>query len=119
MSEVRYRKLNQNESEVDESDRVSASHEEFLAQQYERPPTKVPWKAIIYALILFILGSALLIAGSLIVTGHIDPVKHSERFWPLILLGSLMFIPGSYHTYFAYKAFRGDPDWDFEEFPDF
>jgi fatty acid desaturase len=120
MSEVRYRKLNQTEeSDTDETDRASQSHEEFLAQQFERPPTKVPWKAIIFALILFILGSALLIVGSLIVTGHIDPVKHNERFWPLILLGSLMFIPGSYHTYFAYKAFRGDPDWDFEEFPDF
>ena len=118
MSEVRYRKLNQNE-DIEDVDGPQERSDEFLTQQYEKPPTKVPWKAVIYALILFILGCILLTAGCLIVTGHIDPVKHNERFWPLILLGSLMFIPGSYHTYFAYKAFTGDPDWDFEEFPDF
>ena len=119
MSEVRYRKLNQDDNYVEETDSVSQNHEDFLAQQFEKPATKVPWKGVIYALILFLLGSGLLLAGCLIVTGHIDPVEHNERFWPLILLGSLMFIPGSYHTYFAYKAFTGDPDWDFDEFPDF
>lgn len=46
--------------------------------------------------------------------GRVDPrycffpqfpvkVKYGDRFWPLIALGSLMFIPGSYHTYFAYN----------------
>ena len=139
----------------------------------------------------------LLTIGCLIVTDHVDQEKHNERFWSLILLGALMFIPGivelinistvktkitlklrrplkrwifvwiwirinlgmhcheiinlffiikspftslwlclglhidiilimcssinlgSYHTYFAYKAFIGDPNWSFEEFPDF
>jgi hypothetical protein len=39
------------------------------------------------------------------VSGHIESVHYQDRFWPLIVLGSLMFIPGSYHTYFAYKVF--------------
>eukprot|EP00092_Neocalanus_flemingeri_P041924 GFUD01045659.1.p1 GENE.GFUD01045659.1~~GFUD01045659.1.p1 ORF type:complete len:135 (-),score=33.57 GFUD01045659.1:899-1258(-) len=119
MGEVRYRKLPQTEDVTDESDRLSQNQEEFLAEQFERPPAKVPWKAIIYALVLFLLGSVLLTVGCLILTGYIDQVEHGDRFWPLVLLGGLMFIPGSYHTYFAYKAFSGDPDWDFEEFPDF
>ena len=38
------------------------------------------------------------------VSGHIEGVHYQDRFWPLIVLGSLMFIPGSYHTYFAYKV---------------
>ncbi|XP_023319993.1 uncharacterized protein LOC111695063 isoform X2 [Eurytemora carolleeae] len=53
------------------------------------------------------------------VSGHIEGVHYQDRFWPLIFLGSIMFLPGAYHTYFAFKAFTGDPDWDFEEFPDF
>lgn len=112
-SDIRYRRLAQ-----DEVDNVSQK-DDFLLEQFDKQPSKVPWKAIIYALILFVMGTALLVIGSLIVTGHLDPAKHNERFWPLIILGLLMFIPGSYHTYFAYKALRGDPDWDFEEFPDF
>ncbi len=39
------------------------------------------------------------------VSGHIESVHYQDRFWPLIVLGSLMFIPGSYHTYFAYKVY--------------
>jgi len=117
---VRYRKLNQNsDSEEDEVDSCSVdSAEDFIPAQFEKPPTQVPWKAVIYAVVLFFLGTLLLTIGCLIVTGHIES-KYGDRFWPLILLGSLMFLPGSYHTYFAYKAFRGDPDWNFDEFPDF
>jgi len=113
MSNLRYRKLKQEgeEDEVDGSD--------FDNSQFEKPKTKVPWKAISYAVILLLIGTILLTIGCLIVTGHIDQEKHNERFWPMILLGALMFIPGSYHTYFAYKAFIGDPNWSFEEFPDF
>lgn len=116
---MRYRKLHNEDSEDDVDSGLI--DDGFTQEQFTtgRIKSKTPWKAIIYAMILFIVGTTLLIAGLLIVTGHIDPVKHNERFWPLVFLGLLMFIPGSYHTYFAYKAFSGDPDWDFEEFPDF
>ena len=34
----------------------------------------------------------------------------------LIVMGSIMFIPGSYYTtYFACKAFTRDPDWKYDE----
>ena len=39
-----------------------------------------------------------------LVTGHIVDEHYQDRFWPLVILGLLMFIPGSYHTYFAYKV---------------
>jgi len=116
---VRYRKLRQDDSELDEDEVDGGCKDGFLASQFDKPPTKVPWKAVVYALVLFIMGTALLVAGCLIVTGHIAGVHYQERFWPLIILGTIMFLPGSYHTYFAYKALKGDPDWDFEEFPDF
>ena len=121
MSNIRYRKLATKEGDGnasdDEVDTIDGA--EYEATQYDRPSAKVPWKGVLYACVLFLGGTTLLTIGCLIVTGHIDQEKHSERFWPLILLGALMFIPGSYHTYFAYKAFTGDPDWRFEDFPDF
>ena len=90
MSNLRYRKL-KNEDEDD----VDAGHgSDFDNSQFEKTPAKVPWKAITYALILLLVGTILLTIGSLIVTGHIDQEKHNERFWSLILLGALMFIPG-------------------------
>ncbi|XP_023319992.1 transmembrane protein 230 isoform X1 [Eurytemora carolleeae] len=119
---IRYTKLNQN-SEDSTSDEVDAtstdSREDYVAGQFLKPPVKVPWKAIIYAFVLFAFGTVLLSVGCLIVSGHIEGVHYQDRFWPLIFLGSIMFLPGAYHTYFAFKAFTGDPDWDFEEFPDF
>ena len=122
MSNVRYRKL-KTEDVIDgrDEEEVSDASEgsDFVSKQFERRQTRVPWRAILYAAVLLVGGSVLLVLGSLIVTGHLDPEVHGERFWPLILLGGLMFIPGSYYTYFAYKAFTGDPDWSFEEFPDF
>jgi hypothetical protein len=120
MSSVRYRKLPQSEPDfLDDTDSLCNDTDGFVAAQFVRHPPKVPWKAICYAVVLFLVGSILLICGCLLVTGHIDSVKYGDRFWPLIFLGSLMFIPGSYHTYFAYKAWSGDPDWSFEEFPEF
>ena len=121
MSNIRYRKL-RTEDEVDCRDPEEASEsesEDFVSKQFEKRSARVPWRAIIYAAVLLVGGTVLLVLGSLIVTGHLDPEVHGERFWPLILLGGLLFIPGSYHTYFAYKAFSGDPDWSFDEFPDF
>jgi hypothetical protein len=39
--------------------------EAFLPEQFDRPPIKTPWKAILYAVILFLLGSLLLTIGLL------------------------------------------------------
>ena len=90
-----------------------------LTQDRQHQVAKTQWRAIVYTAVLLLGGSVLLVLGSMIVTGHLDPDTHGERFWPLVLLGGLMFIPGAYHVYFAYKAFTGDPDWSFDEFPDF
>ena len=91
----------------------------FRNMTQEHQDAKTPRRAIIYAAVLLLGGGVLVVLGSMIVTGHLDPDTHGERFWPLVLLGGLMFIPGAYHVYFAYKAFTGDPDWSFDEFPDF
>jgi hypothetical protein len=37
----------------------------------------------------------------------------------MIVIGSLMFIPGSYHTFLAYHAWKGTPGYSFNDVPDF
>ncbi|MCL4147983.1 UNVERIFIED_CONTAM: hypothetical protein GTU68_019706, partial [Idotea baltica] len=76
----------------------------------------VPWKAIIYSFVLLAIGSLALAFGILILTGHIDQ-KYSDRMWPLFVLGSLMFIPGAYHSYIAIYTFRGYKGFQFSDIP--
>eukprot|EP00050_Salpingoeca_kvevrii_P010324 m.7700 g.7700 ORF g.7700 m.7700 type:complete len:55 (-) comp2790_c0_seq1:45-209(-) len=45
--------------------------------------------------------------------------QYSDRWLPMAILGGLMFIPGSYHTYLAYYAWQGAPGYTFDDIPDF
>ncbi|XP_075975720.1 transmembrane protein 230-like [Anticarsia gemmatalis] len=97
---------------------VSNDDSGFSDAQFDAPPLKVPWKAISLAAFLFIVGTALLIVGSLIVTGHID-TKYSDRLWPMIVLGCIMFLPGAYHIRIAYYAYKEYPGYSFADIPEF
>lgn len=90
----------------------------FSDAQFDTPPPKVPWKAITLATFLFVVGSILLLVGSLIVTGHID-TKYSDRLWPMIVLGGIMFLPGIYHIRIAYYAYKEYPGYSFADIPEF
>lgn len=90
----------------------------FLNSQFERPPPKVPYKAIILAAVLFIFGSALIIVGALLVTGYID-VENADRTWAVLILGVLMFIPGAYHVRIAYYAYKGYEGYSYDDIPEY
>eukprot|EP00050_Salpingoeca_kvevrii_P010326 m.7703 g.7703 ORF g.7703 m.7703 type:complete len:115 (-) comp2790_c0_seq2:45-389(-) len=90
----------------------------FLDAQFERGEPKVPVRSIVLAVVLFIVGSVFLIVGTCLFTGVID-TKYSDRWLPMAILGGLMFIPGSYHTYLAYYAWQGAPGYTFDDIPDF
>lgn len=90
----------------------------FVDAQFFHPPAKIPWKAVCLAALLFIAGGALLVVGSLVVSGRIDS-KYSDRMWPMIILGVLMFIPGAYHVRIAYYAYRQIPGYSFDDIPEF
>ncbi|KOB79036.1 UPF0414 transmembrane protein-like protein [Operophtera brumata] len=96
---------------------VSNDDSGFSDAQFEEPPIKIPWKAISLAVFLFVVGTILLIAGSLIVTGHID-TKYSDRLWPMIVLGGIMFLPGAYHIRIAYYAYKEYPGFSFNDIPE-
>ena len=44
----------------------------FIDLQFERPPPKVPYKAISLATVLFVVGTLLIIIGALLLAGVID-----------------------------------------------
>jgi len=53
-------------------------------------------------------GTVLLICG-LILNNHIA----------LLTLGSLLFIPGAYHLFLAYKIFQGNEGYSVSDLPEF
>jgi len=85
--------------------------------QFKESPSKVPINAIILAAVLFLLGSLMITLGALMLTGYIQ-TQYSDRTWPLILIGTLLFLPGFYHIRIAYWAWKGDRNFSFADIPD-
>ncbi|XP_063433585.1 transmembrane protein 230-like [Mytilus galloprovincialis] len=104
--EVKYHKLRRN---VDDG---------FIDLQFQRPPPKIPYKAISLATVLFVIGTVLLVIGSMLLTGYID-AKYGDRTWPVIILGAIMFIPGAYHVRLACYAYKGYDGYSYDDIPEF
>ena len=45
--------------------------------------------------------------------------QYADRTYPMLILGSLMFIPGFYHVRIAYYAWKGYRGYSFDDIPDF
>ncbi|KAK3743712.1 hypothetical protein QZH41_012397, partial [Actinostola sp. cb2023] len=45
--------------------------------------------------------------------------QYADRTYPLLIIGSLMFIPGFYHVRLAYCAWKGYRGYSFDDIPDF
>ena len=90
----------------------------FVDAQFERPPPKVPWKAIVLAMLLLVMGTVLTTVGGLILTGYIVDPRYADKYIPMLVIGILTFIPGSYHVYLAYYAWMEAPGYSFEHIPD-
>ncbi|XP_031562262.1 transmembrane protein 230-like [Actinia tenebrosa] len=98
--------------------KLSGEDDGYVDAQFIKPPPKVPLKAICLAAVLFSVGTILLVVGSLLFTGHFN-VKYADRTYPLLILGSLMFIPGFYHVRLAYYAWKGYKGYSYDDIPDF
>lgn len=46
-------------------------------------------------------------------------LQYSDRMWPVIILGALMFIPGAYHMRVAILAYQKVPGYSFDDIPEF
>lgn len=97
---------------------TSADSAAFTDDQFAKPPSPVPYKAIFLASVLLTVGSLLIIIGALLVAGVFDD-KYSDRTWPLLVLGVLMFIPGAYHVRIAWYAYKGYEGYSYEDIPEF
>jgi len=79
---------------------------------------KVPYKAICLALFLFFLGTVMCVIGGLLLSGVYIDQKYNDRTWPVLCLGLIMFIPGSYHVRIAYYAWKRVPGYHYSDIPD-
>ncbi|CAG2238783.1 Transmembrane protein 230 [Mytilus edulis] len=84
----------------------------FIDLQFQRPPPKIPYKAISLATVLFVIGTVLLVIGSMLLTVW-------DRTWPVIILGAIMFIPGAYHVRLACYAYKGYDGYSYDDIPEF
>ncbi|CAF3273772.1 unnamed protein product [Rotaria socialis] len=105
-----------------EDDKPSPYHrleeeKQYSDLQFQEPQVKVPIFAIVLAVVLFLIGSVMITLGALMLTGRIE-TQYSDRTWPLILIGTLVFLPGFYHLRIAYWAWKGDRDFSFADIPD-
>ncbi|KAJ3604558.1 hypothetical protein NHX12_029298 [Muraenolepis orangiensis] len=97
-----------------------SSHDDdgYIDLQFKRPPPKVPYKAIALATFLFLIGSLLIINGALLLAGYYG-VEHSDRTFPILIIGIVVFLPGFYHLRIAYYAWKGYRGYSYDDIPDF
>ena len=100
--------------------------EEILVNQYttsslkeDAKSTKIPYKSIMLAVMLFTIGTVLLVVGSLLVSGIWVPAEYADRTIPVLILGCIAFIPGSYHTYIAWASYRQYKGYSYSQIPSF
>jgi hypothetical protein len=65
------------------------------------------------------LAAALLLVGSCLITmGAVEMACCPQDHWlAMLILGTLAFIPGAYHTHTAVLAWRGHRDYSFSQLP--
>lgn len=90
----------------------------FSDSQFQKVPTKIPWKAIALATFLFLGGTVALTMAILSLSGHIDG-EPTDGPVVLLALGLLMFVPGFYHVRIAYYAFQEYDGYSFDDIPSF
>ncbi|XP_051764383.1 transmembrane protein 230a [Ctenopharyngodon idella] len=98
--------------------RLADSDEGYIDLQFKKTPPKVPYKAIALATFLFLVGSVLIIVGSLLLAGIIH-VTNPDRTIPVLIIGILIFLPGFYHLRIAYYASKGYRGFSYDDIPDF
>uniref|UniRef100_A0A8V5H250 Transmembrane protein 230 n=1 Tax=Melopsittacus undulatus TaxID=13146 RepID=A0A8V5H250_MELUD len=88
------------------------------SMQFKKSPPKIPYKAIALAVVLFMIGTFLIIIGALLLAGYISK-GGTDRAIPVLIIGILVFLPGFYHLRIAYYASKGYRGYSYDDIPDF
>ena len=72
---------------------------------------KIPWKTILIAFVFLVVGTILLYIGF----SDMAELGNVTEVWEKLILGFILFIPGSFHTFLAIQALRGVPGWDYQD----
>ena len=75
---------------------------------------KIPWKTILIALLFFVVGTIFLVWGAQ-ETFEVGLSTSYEK----LLLGAILFIPGSYHSFIAFMALRKVPGYNYDNLTTF
>eukprot|EP00762_Andalucia_godoyi_P000642 ANDGO_05222.mRNA.1 hypothetical protein H696_00881 len=103
-------------SEMIESEEAQAEANERTVNAMNLRRNKFPVKEMIRAIFLFTFGAVCLTVGALMYTGYI-PDDFWERGIPVMVLGGICFIPGSYICFIAYQTWRGRPGYTYSLIP--
>ncbi|XP_007955411.1 transmembrane protein 230 [Orycteropus afer afer] len=98
--------------------RLSSTDDGYIDLQFKKSPPKIPYKAIALATVLFLIGTFLIIIGSLLLAGYISK-GGADRAIPVLIIGILVFLPGFYHLRIAYYASKGYRGYSYDDIPDF
>lgn len=113
LGRIRYSKLSSGRSSVRIQDDENDMYTEDL--YYTETAVKPPVKSIVIAFLLFLVGSALLTIGGLMIGGILG--ESSEGAIPLLVLGGITFLPGFYHLRLAFYAWKGYLGYSFADIP--
>eukprot|EP00011_Vannellida_sp_DIVA3-517-6-12_P012117 CAMPEP_0114622584 /NCGR_PEP_ID=MMETSP0168-20121206/9813_1 /TAXON_ID=95228 ORGANISM="Vannella sp., Strain DIVA3 517/6/12" /NCGR_SAMPLE_ID=MMETSP0168 /ASSEMBLY_ACC=CAM_ASM_000044 /LENGTH=154 /DNA_ID=CAMNT_0001833805 /DNA_START=72 /DNA_END=536 /DNA_ORIENTATION=- len=75
-------------------------------------------KSIVLGVCLLAVGTVCLLLGLLIVTGVIE-TKHQDRGWPLVVVGLITFLPGSWASTISLMAYLKVAGYHIEELPSY
>ena len=101
--------------EVDEEeDGELEDHRYAIAE--EGDPFEARKKSMAAGACLLLIGCICLTLGILIVTGAME-TSHSDRGWPLVVVGIMTFLPGSWATFISVMAYFRVSGYRIEELP--
>ena len=95
---------------------VSSEDEEYTDEQFREPEAEFATRAIVIAILLFLIATAILTLGILLLTGVIDS-KFYNSCYPLILLATIVFARGVCHLRIAYCVWRGYDGYSYDDIP--
>eukprot|EP00775_Hariotina_reticulata_P002578 gene2578-2880_t len=83
---------------------------------FDEQRSRKPWKKVFLAVFLCLAGSAMLTAGICL---WYKGTARDGSATALLVLGSVCFLPGFYHTRIAYLAWKGVQGYTLDSIPDF